>query len=172
MNGWMDEGVELLATPLGSSPVRSPVPRLQSLSHVPLRGTQSFILISNLCSSFRKPHLQSTRVDLRLDFITFLLQGKPQATQTYSDMFPLIGVTKSRTTSQVVSTEQFGDEPPKYLRQVRGEFGAFRSNPIRSFSSCVRSGYAFPILPMVFLTLRQRFTHIPQHRQFFIEHVV
>lgn len=54
----------------------------------PLREAHSFILISNLYLSFRKPHLQSTRVDLGLDFIAFLLQVKPQTTLTYSDIFP------------------------------------------------------------------------------------
>lgn len=83
IDGWMMKGL-----PFGNSLVHGLVLCLQGLPSFPLREAHSFILILNLNLSFREPHLQSTKIDLSIDFIAFLLQGKPQATLTSSDVSP------------------------------------------------------------------------------------
>lgn len=77
MGGWMGDEGEVFAVSFRKYlSVHSLVLYLESLLSFSLREVYSFILISNsFYLPFRKPHLQSTSIDLSLDFITFLLQA-------------------------------------------------------------------------------------------------
>ena len=77
MDGWMGDEEEVFGISFRKYlSVHNLVLYLESLLSFCLREVYSFILILNsLYLPFRKPHLQSTSIDLSLDFITFLLQA-------------------------------------------------------------------------------------------------
>ena len=141
MDGWMDDEGEVFAVAFRQYlSVRNLVFYLESLLSLYLREVYSFILISNnLYLPFRKPHLQSTSVDLSLDFITFLLQANSMAHWPTAMSFPNVWVTKQSITSQIVSSKQFSYKSPKHIRQIQGELWPFKSLSIQSLSSGVRS---------------------------------
>ena len=77
MDEWMGDEEEVFGVSFRKYlSVHTLVLYLESLLSFCLRKVYSFILILNsLYLPFRKPPLQSTSIDLSLDFITFLLQA-------------------------------------------------------------------------------------------------